>query len=60
MPPAQVDEAEPIGLLVGGALIDATSGSTTIALLGLSLVVVSAGFAAVGAMRRASLPVVVR
>lgn len=51
---------QPIGLLVGGALIDATSGSTTIALMGLSLVVVSAGFAAVGAMRRASLHVVVR
>lgn len=51
---------EPIGLLVGGVLIDATSGSTTIALMGLSLVVVNAGFAAVGAMRRASLHIVVR
>ena len=51
---------QPVGLLVGGLLIDATSGSTTMALMGLSLIAVSAGFAAVGAMRRASLHVVVR
>ena len=46
---------QPIGLLVGGALIDLTSGSATIALIGLSVVVVSLGFAPVRALRRASL-----
>ena len=46
---------QPIGLLVGGALIDLTSGSATIALIGLSVVVVSLAFAPVGALRRASL-----
>jgi ENTS family enterobactin (siderophore) exporter len=43
-----------IGLLVGGLLIDATSGSTTIALMGAALIVVSVVFATVPAMRRAS------
>jgi len=43
-----------IGLLVGGLLIDATSGSTTIALMGAALIAVSAVFATVPAMRRAS------
>jgi predicted MFS family arabinose efflux permease len=46
---------QPIGLLAGGALIDLTSGSATIALIGLSVVVVSLGFAPVRALRRASL-----
>ena len=46
---------QPIGLLVGGALIDLTSGSVTIALIGLSVVVVSVGFVPVRALRRASL-----
>ena len=43
-----------IGLLVGGLLIDATSGSTTIALMGAALIVVSSVFATVPAMRRAN------
>ncbi len=44
---------QPIGLLVGGALIDATSGSVTIALMGVVLIAVSLGFASIEAMRRA-------
>ena len=44
---------QPIGLLVGGALIDATSGSTTIVAMGVTLVLVSAGFLAVPALRSA-------
>ncbi len=43
-----------IGLLVGGLLIDATSGSTTIVLMGAALIIVSVVFATVPAMRRAS------
>jgi MFS family permease len=45
----------PIGLLVGGALIDLTSGSTTIALMGICVAALSLVFAPVGALRRASL-----
>jgi MFS family permease len=46
---------QPIGLLVGGALVDLTSGSTTIALMGLSVAIVSLAFAPVGALRRAAI-----
>ncbi len=46
---------QPIGLLVGGALIDLTSGSTTIALMGISVALVSLAFAPVTALRRATL-----
>ena len=45
---------QPFGLLVGGVLIDATSGSTTIILMGLALIAASGGFALVGTMRQAS------
>ena len=45
----------PIGLLVGGALVDLTSGSTTIALMGLSVAILSLAFAPVGALRRAAI-----
>ncbi|MDO8483612.1 MAG: MFS transporter [Candidatus Limnocylindrales bacterium] len=46
---------QPLGLLVGGALIDLTGGSTTIALMGLAVAIVSLLFLPVGALRRASL-----
>lgn len=46
---------QPIGLLVGGALIDLTSGSTTIAFMGISIALVSLVFAPVRALRRATL-----
>ncbi len=46
---------QPVGLLVGGALIDATSGSATIGLIGLAVVAVSLVFAPIAAIRRASL-----
>jgi MFS family permease len=46
---------QPIGLLVGGALIDLTSGSATIALMGIAVASVSLAFAPVSALRRASL-----
>ena len=46
---------QPIGLLVGGALIDATSGSAVIALMGLAIAAISLAFAPVGSLRRASL-----
>ena len=46
---------QPIGLLVGGALIDVTSGSTTIALMGASVALVSLSFLPVAALRRATL-----
>ncbi len=46
---------QPIGLLIGGALIDATSGSTTIAAIGIGLVLVSLVFVPVRALRTASL-----
>jgi MFS family permease len=46
---------QPVGLLVGGALIDLTSGSTTIAIIGVAVAGVSLVFAPVAAMRRASL-----
>ena len=43
---------QPIGLLIGGALIDATSGSTTIAVIGLGIALVSLAFVPVRALRR--------
>jgi MFS transporter, ENTS family, enterobactin (siderophore) exporter len=46
---------QPVGLLVGGALIDLTSGSATIALMGIAVAAVSLAFAPVSALRRASL-----
>jgi MFS family permease len=46
---------QPLGLLAGGALIDLTSGSTTIALMGVAVAAVSLVFLPVGALRRASL-----
>ncbi len=46
---------QPIGLLVGGALIDLTSGATTIAVMGLVLASLSLLFVPVRALRRASL-----
>ena len=46
---------QPVGLLVGGALIDLTGGSNTIVLMGLAVAAVSLAFLPVGALRRASL-----
>jgi MFS family permease len=46
---------QPVGLLAGGALIDLTSGSTAIAVMGVCVAGISLAFAPVGALRRASL-----
>ncbi|HEV7605689.1 MAG TPA: MFS transporter, partial [Candidatus Limnocylindrales bacterium] len=46
---------QPVGLLAGGALIDLTSGSTTIAAMGIGVAGISLLFAPVRAIRRASL-----
>jgi MFS family permease len=46
---------QPVGLLVGGALIDLTSGSTTIAIIGIAVATISLVFAPIGAIRHASL-----
>jgi predicted MFS family arabinose efflux permease len=46
---------QPVGLLVGGALVDLTSGSTTIAVMGLCVAILSLAFAPVGALRRAAI-----
>jgi hypothetical protein len=46
---------QPVGLLIGGALIDLTSGSTTLALMGVAVAAVSLLFAPIAALRRASL-----
>jgi MFS family permease len=43
----------PVGLLLGGAIIDMTSGSTAIAIMGVSLSVVSLPFMASSALRQA-------
>jgi MFS family permease len=43
----------PVGLLVGGAIIDLTSGSIAIAIMGIGLAVVSLPFLASSALRRA-------
>jgi len=45
---------QPIGLLVGGALIDLTSGSATIALIGVAVATISFVFAPIAAMRQAT------
>jgi predicted MFS family arabinose efflux permease len=44
---------QPIGLLIGGALIDLTSGSTTIAVMGAGLALVSLAFVPVRTLRQA-------
>jgi MFS family permease len=43
----------PVGLLVGGAIIDLTSGSIAIAIMGIGLAIVSLPFMASSALRRA-------
>lgn len=48
---------QPIGLLAGGILIDTTSGSTTIALMGAVLIVMSIAFMAIADLRHATLRV---
>ena len=45
---------QPIGLLVGGALIDLTSGSATIALIGIAVATIALAFAPIAAMRHAT------
>ena len=45
---------QPIGMLAGGLLIDLTSGSTTIALMGLLLVGLALAFTPVAPLRRAT------
>jgi MFS family permease len=45
---------QPLGLLAGGALIDATNGSTTIAVMGIVLAVLSLAFVPVRALRQAT------
>lgn len=46
---------QPIGLLIGGALIDATSGSTTIAVMGICVAMLSLAFVPVASLRQATL-----
>lgn len=46
---------QPVGLLVGGALTDATSGSTTVAAIGIALALVSVVVLPVRALRGATL-----
>lgn len=46
---------QPLGMLAGGVLIDATSGTTTIAVMGIALCVIAIAFVPVRALRRASL-----
>jgi MFS family permease len=46
---------QPIGLLAGGALIDLTDGSTTLALMGVVLLVLTTAFVPVTSLRRATL-----
>ena len=43
---------QPLGLLAGGALIDLTNGSTTIAAMGVALLILSVVFAPVASLRR--------
>ena len=45
---------QPVGLLVGGALIDLTSGSVTIAIIGVAVATISLVFAPIAAMRHAT------
>jgi hypothetical protein len=46
---------QPVGLLAGGALIDATNGSTTIAVMGLGVAAISLVFAPIAGFRRATI-----
>ena len=46
---------QPVGLLIGGALIDATSGSTTIAVMGIAVAAVSLAFAPIAGFRHATI-----
>ena len=46
---------QPVGLLVGGILIDVTSGSTTIAAMGVALLAMSVAFVTSADLRHASL-----
>ena len=46
---------QPVGMLAGGLLIDATDGATTIVAMGVLVAVMSLVFAPIGALRRASL-----
>jgi MFS family permease len=46
---------QPIGLLIGGALVDATSGATTLAVMGIGVAAITAAFVPVASLRRASL-----
>ena len=45
---------QPVGLLVGGLLIDLTNGSTTLVVIGVALAVLSAAFLPVRALRHAT------
>jgi hypothetical protein len=45
---------QPVGMLAGGLLIDLTSGSATIALMGILLVGLALAFTPVAALRRAT------
>lgn len=51
---------QPIGLVVGGIVIDATSGSAAMALMGIGEILICAVFATFGSMRRASSQVAAR
>ncbi len=46
---------QPVGLLIGGALVDATSGSTTIAVMGIAVAAVSLAFAPIAGFRHATI-----
>ncbi len=46
---------QPVGMLAGGLLIDATNGATTIVAMGVLVAVMSLVFAPISALRRASL-----
>lgn len=46
---------QPVGMLAGGLLIDATNGATTIVAMGVLVAVMSLVFAPIGALRHASL-----
>jgi hypothetical protein len=46
---------QPLGMLAGGVLIDATSGTTTIGVMGAVLCVIAIAFVPVRALRRATL-----
>ena len=45
---------QPVGMLAGGLLIDATNGATTIVAMGVLVAVLALVFAPIGALRRAS------